>query len=106
MPSQNVAPQQQSLLSQSLFPNPNAIPAQQQFTQPRVTPQASPIRQQSPIRIQANLFSQHSIPAPEATVPSTSEQRIPKSINGEGVKNSRKQGTASVSNAPDGRLCF
>ena len=77
-----------------------------QFTHPNVTPQASPIRQQSPLRTQANPFSQHSIPAPEATVPSTPEQRIPKSINGEGVKNSRKQGTASTSNAPDGRLCF
>ena len=101
-----VAPQQESPLFQPQFPNPNAVPAQPQFTQPHVTPQASPIRQQSPIRTQANLFSQHSIPAPEANVLSTPEQRIPKSINGEGVKNSRKQGTASTSNAPDGRLCF
>ena len=38
MPSQNVAPQQQSLLSQPQFPNPNAIPAQRQFTQPHVIP--------------------------------------------------------------------
>ena len=91
MQSQNVAPQQQSPLLQPQFPNSNAIPAQPQFTHPHVTPQASPIRQQSPIRMPANLFSQHSIPAPEATVPSTPEQRIPKSING--VKNSRKQGT-------------
>ena len=68
------------------------------------SPQASPIRQQSPIRTQANLFSQHSIPAPEATVPSTLEQRIPKSIDGEGVKNSKKQGTASTSNTADGTL--
>ena len=104
--SQNVALQQQSLLPQPQFPNPNAIPAQPQFTHPHVTPQASPIRQQSPIRMQTNLFSQHSIPAPEATVPGTPEQRIPKSINGEGVKNSRKQGTAPTSNAPDGKLCF
>ena len=72
--SQNVAPQQQSPLAQPQFPNPNAIPAQPQFTHPWVTPQASPIRQQSPIRTQANPFSQHSIPAPEATVPSTPEQ--------------------------------
>ena len=56
--------------------------------------------------MQANPFSQHSIPAPVATVPNTPEQRILKSINGEGVKNSRKQGTASTSNVPDGRLCF
>ena len=56
--------------------------------------------------MQANPLSQHSIPAPEATVPSSLEQRIPKPINGEGVKNSRNQVTASTSNAPDGRLCF
>ena len=106
MQSQNVASQQLSPLSQPQFPNPNAIPAQPQFTHPCVTPQAPPIRQQLLIRMQANPFSQHSIPAPEATVPSTPEQRIPKSINGEGVKNSRKWGTASTSNASDGRLCF
>ena len=91
-PSQNVVPRQWSQPPQPQFPNPNAIPAQQQFTQPHATPQASPIRQQLPIRTQANPFPQHSIPAPEAPVPSTPEQRIPKSINGEGVKNSRKQG--------------
>ena len=55
--------------------------------------------------MQANPLFQHSIPAPEATVPNTPEQRIQKSING-GVKNSRKQATASTSNAPDGRLYF
>ena len=98
--------QQQSLLPQPQFSNPNAIPAQPQVTLPCVTPQASPIRQQSPIRMQANPLSQHSITAPEAIVPNTPEQKIPKSINGEGVKNSRKQVTTSTSNAPDGRLCF
>ena len=41
-----------------------------------------------------------------ATVPSTPEHQIPKSANGEGVKNSRKQGTASTSCAPNGKLCF
>ena len=41
-----------------------------------------------------------------ATVPSTPEQKVSKSANGEGVKNSRKQGTAPTSTAPDGRLCF
>ena len=73
MQLQNVATQQQSLLSQPQFPNPNAIPAQPQFTHPHVTPQASPIRQHSPIRTQADPFSQHSIPAPEATESSTPE---------------------------------
>ena len=81
--SQNVAPQQQSPLPQTQFPNVNAIPVQPQFTHPCVTPQASLIRQQSPIRTPASLPSQCSIPAPEATVPNTPEQRIPKSINGE-----------------------
>ena len=38
--------------------------------------------------------------------PSTPEQRVPKTTNGEGVKSSRKQGTATKSSAPDGRLCF
>ena len=80
---QNVVPQQQSLLPQPQFSIPNTIPAQPQFTYPHVTLQASPIRQQSPIRMQLNPLSQHSIPAPEATVPNTPEQRIPKSINGE-----------------------
>ena len=82
------------------------IPAQSQFTHPRVTPQDQPIGQQSPIRMQTTLLSQHSITAPEAMAPNTPEQKIPKSINGEGVKNNRKQVTASTSNAPDGRLCF
>ena len=103
---QNVASQQQSQLPQPQFPNLNAIPAQPQFTHLHVTPQASPIRQKLPTRMQANLFSQHSIPDLEIIVPNTPEQRIPKSINGEGVENSREQGTASTSNLLDGRLCF
>ena len=47
-----VAPQQQSLLSQPQFSNPNAIPAQEQFTQPCVIPQASlniPFQLQRPL---------------------------------------------------------
>ena len=89
MQQQNVVTQQQSLLPQHKFSNPNAIPAQPQFTHPHVTPQDPPIGQQSPIRMQTNLLSQHSITALEAVVPNTPEQKIPKSINGEGVKNSR-----------------
>ena len=57
MQPQNIVPQQQSLLPQPQFSNPNAIPAQPQFTKPHVTPQASPIKQQLPIRTQANLLS-------------------------------------------------
>ena len=58
------------------------------------------------IRTQNNPLSQNSIPAPEATVPDTPEEKIPKSLNGEGVKNTRKQATTSISNTQDSRLCF
>ena len=44
-------------------------------------------------------------PAPEATVPNTPE-KIPKSFNGEGVKNSRKQATTSTMNTQDNWLYF
>ena len=50
MQPQKGLPQQQSPLPQPQFPSPNAIPAQPQFTLPCVMPQASPIRQQSPIK--------------------------------------------------------
>ena len=43
---------------------------------------------------------------PEATVPDTPEEKIPKSLNGEGVKNSRKQATTSTTTTQDSRLCF
>ena len=98
--------QQQSPLPQPQFPNPNAVPAHPQFTHPSVTPQTSPIEQQSPIRMQTNPLSQHSITAPEAIVPDTPEWKIQKSINGEGVKNNRKQVTTSTTNAQNSRLCF
>ena len=39
--------------------------------------------------------------APEATVPDTLEEKIPKSLNGEGVKNSRKQATMSTTATQD-----
>ena len=71
-----------------------------------MTPQTSPIEQQSPVRTQNNLLSQNSISAPEATVPDTPEEKIPKSLNGEGVKNIRKQATTSTTNTQDSRLCF
>ena len=84
------------------------LTSQDNHTSPQ-EPQASTIRQPrqvSPIRTQINPSAQHIIPAPAAIVPSTPKHSIPKSANGEGVKNSRKQGTASTSSAPDGRLCF
>ena len=83
----------------------NNLPAHPQFTHPSVTPQTPPIEQQSTIKMQTNL-SQHFIAVPKATVPDTPEEKIPKLLNGEGVKNSRKQVTTSTTNAQDSRLCF
>ena len=81
-------------------------PAHSHFTPQGVTPQTSPTEQQSPIRTQNNPLFQNSISAPEATVPDTPEEKIPKSLNGEGVKNSWKQATTSTINTQDSRLCF
>ena len=68
----------------------NNLPTHPPFTHPGVTPQTSPIEQQSPIRTPTDPLSQHFIAAPEATMPDTPEEKIPKSLNGEGVKNSKK----------------
>ena len=84
----------------------NNLPSHPHFTHPSVTPQTSPIEQESPIRMQTNLLSQHSIAAPEATMPDTPEEKISISLNGEGVKNSRKQVATSTTNAQGSRLCF
>ena len=46
--------------------------------------------QELPTGTQDKLPAQHIISAPMATVPSTSEHRVPKSTNGEGVKNGKK----------------
>ena len=81
-------------------------PMHSQFTPQDVIPQTSPTDQQSPVRTKNNPLSQNSIPAPEATVPNTPEEKIPKSLNGEGVKNSRKQATMSTTTTQDSRLCF
>ena len=81
-------------------------PMHSQFTPQGVTLQTSPINQQSSIRTKNNPLSQNSIPAPEATVPDTPEEKIPKSLNGEGVKNSRKQATTSTTNTQDSSHCF
>ena len=77
-----------------------------QFTPQGVTSQTSPTDQQSPVRTKTNSLSQNSIPAPEATVPDTPEEKIPKSLNGEGVKNSRKKATTSTTTTQDSWLCF
>ena len=42
----------------------------------------------------------------EATVRNTPEGKIPKSFNGERVKNSGKQATTSTRNTQDNQLCF
>ena len=76
-------------------------PMHSQFTPQGVTPQTSPTDQQSPVRTRNNSLSQNTIPAPEATVPDTPEEKIPKSLNGEGVKNSRKQATMSTTATQD-----
>ena len=84
----------------------NNSPAHSHFTPQGVMPQTSPIEQQSPIRTQTNPLSQNFIPAHEATVPNSPEEKIPKSLNGEGVKNSRNQALTSTTNTQDSRLCF
>ena len=81
-------------------------PMHSQFTPQGATPQTSPTDQQSPVRTRNNSFSQNSIPAPEATVPNTLEEKILKSFNGEGVQNSRKQATMSTTATQDSQLCF
>ena len=77
-------------------------------TQPKSTPQSSPTtqpKQQSPIGTNTNPATQPSIPAAETHQPVSSSppQHIPKSANGEGVKNSKPE---TRSNAPNGQLCF
>ena len=92
-----------------LFPSPNTVTTQQEVAQLCVTSQTLPRRKERhdlPSRMQVNSLCQQSISAPEASEHSTTEQRIPKSNNGQGVKSSRKQEGASTSSAPDGRLCF
>ena len=100
-----VAPQQQSLLLQPPVPGSHTAPGQQgqpKFMQPRVNPQGQPIRQQrqpSPSRQGFNPLAQPFFPAAEAqpnSVSNTSENKVPKSNGGQGVKSS----------APDGWMCF
>ena len=88
------------------LPNPNSFNTPQHGAHSSSIP--SPIwqpRQQSPLQTNINLSAQSFIPAAatHTTVSSTLEQRIPKSLNGERVKNNRQQGR---SNAQDEQLCF
>ena len=102
-PSQHTPPQSvvppQPATSQS--PNPSNTPA---HTQSNKTPQPSSptqLKQQSPIGTNTNPTTQPSIPAAEThrSVSSSPQKHIPKSTNGEGVKNSK---TATRPNATDG----
>ena len=50
---------------------------------------------------QAQSDDSTSSQAPDATVPKTLEEKIPKSLNGEGVKNSKKEATTSITTTQD-----
>ena len=102
--SQSPAQPDGSTASQDI-PTKNS-PTHSQFTPEGVTPHTSPTDQHSPARTKTDSLSQNSIPASEATVPDTPEEKIPKSLNGEGVKNSRKQATTSTTTTQDSQLCF
>ena len=102
MPPQSVVPPQ---LATPQSHNSNNTPP---HTQSQKTTQSSPTappKQQSPIGTNTNPATQPSIPAAETHQPVSSSppQHIPKSANGEGVKNSKQE---SRSSAPNGRLCF
>ena len=97
-PPQSVVPPQPATLQS---PNPSNTPT---HTQSKRTPQpSSPTqpKQQSPIGTNTNPATQPSIPAAEThqSVSSSPPQHIPKSVNGEGVKNSK---TATRPNATHG----
>ena len=88
------------------LPNPNIFNTPQHGAHsPSVR---SPIRQppqQSPLQTNISPSAQSFIPAAatHTTMSSTPEQRVPKSLNGERVKNNRQQ---DRSNAQDEQLCF
>ena len=72
-----------------------------QFTPQDVTPQTSPIEQQSPIRTKNNSLSQNSIAAPKATVPDTPEEKMPKSLNGSRIAEIKLQHPQLIPNTVD-----
>ena len=97
-PPQSVVPPQPAT---SRSPKPTNTPT---HTQSNRTPQPSPptqLKQQSPIGTNTNPTTQPSIPAAETheSVSSSPQKHIPKSVNGEGVKNSK---TATGPNATNG----
>ena len=88
-PPQSIVPSQPST---SRSPNPSNTPTHTQFNK---TPQLSPptqLKQQSLIGTDVNLCTQPFIPAAETQpVPSSPQQNILKSANGERVKHSEQQ---------------
>ena len=103
MPSQHTPPQS-VVPSQPATPQSHNSDNIHSHTQSKKTPQSSPTTQsmqQSPIRTNANLATQPFISADEMhqSMSSSPLQHIPKSVNGEGVKNSKPE---SRSSAPDG----
>ena len=88
------------------FPNPNSFNTPRHSAHiPSVPLPIRQPRQQSPLQTNTSLSVQSSIPAVVAhtILPSTSEQKVPNSLNGEGVKNNRQQ---DKPNARDEQLCF
>ena len=88
------------------LPNPNSFNTPQHCAHPSsISSSIRQSRQQSPLQTNISLSAQSFISAAvtHTTMSSTPEQRIPKSLNGERVKNNRQQGR---SNARDEQLCF
>ena len=87
------------------LPNPSSCKTPQHRTHaPSIPSSILQPRQQSPLRTNINPSAQSFIPAAAThTMSSTPEQRISKSLNGEGMKNNKQPGRI---NAPDEQLCF
>ena len=102
-PSQHTPPQS-VVPPQPATPQSHHLNNTHPHTQLQKTPQSSPTtqpKQQSPIGTNTNLATQPSIVAAEThqSVSSSPPQHIPKSANGEGVKNNKPE---SKSSAPNG----
>ena len=97
-PPQSVVPPQPAT---SWSPNPTNTPAHTQSNRKPQPSSPTQLKQQSPTGTNTNPTTQPSIPATETHefVSSSPRQYIPKSVNGEGVKNSK---TATGPNATNG----
>ena len=87
------------------LPNPNSFNTPHGVHSSSIPSPIQQPRQQSPLQKNINLSTQSFIPVAvtHTTMSSTPKQKIPKSLNGERVKNNRQQGR---SNAQDEQLCF